>query len=48
LVLEEADPRSPSKRAPFGMLGLSVPTIEAFHRRGRNAPKDDSGGSSTR
>jgi hypothetical protein len=35
LVLEETeDPRSPSKRAPFGMLGLSVPTIEAFHRRG--------------
>jgi 2-polyprenyl-6-methoxyphenol hydroxylase-like FAD-dependent oxidoreductase len=35
LVLEQAeDPRSPLKRLPFGMRGLSVPTIEAFHRRG--------------
>jgi len=34
LVLEQAeDPRSPLKRLPFGMRGLSVPTIEAFHRR---------------
>jgi 2-polyprenyl-6-methoxyphenol hydroxylase-like FAD-dependent oxidoreductase len=35
LVLEQAeDPRSPLKRLPFGMRGLSVPTIEAFYRRG--------------
>src|SRR5882762_6547039 len=35
LVLEQAeDPRSPLKRLPFGMRGLSVPTIEAFDRRG--------------
>jgi 2-polyprenyl-6-methoxyphenol hydroxylase-like FAD-dependent oxidoreductase len=35
LVLEQAeDPRSPVKRLPFGMRGLSVPTIEAFYRRG--------------
>ena len=35
LVLEQADnPRSPLKRIPFGMRGLSVPTIEAFYRRG--------------
>ena len=35
LVLEEAeDPRSPLKRLPFGMRGLSAPTIEAFYRRG--------------
>ena len=35
LVLEHAeDPRSPLKRLPFGMRGLSTPTIEAFHRRG--------------
>jgi 2-polyprenyl-6-methoxyphenol hydroxylase-like FAD-dependent oxidoreductase len=35
LVLEQAeDPRSPLKRLPFGMRGLSVPTLEAFHRRG--------------
>ncbi|WP_137933625.1 FAD-dependent monooxygenase [Mesorhizobium comanense] len=34
LVLEQApDPRSPLKRLPFGMRGLSVPTTEAFHRR---------------
>jgi 2-polyprenyl-6-methoxyphenol hydroxylase-like FAD-dependent oxidoreductase len=32
LVLEQAeDPRSPLKRLPFGMRGLSAPTIEAFH-----------------
>jgi 2-polyprenyl-6-methoxyphenol hydroxylase-like FAD-dependent oxidoreductase len=31
LVLEQAeDPRSPLKRLPFGMRGLSAPTIEAF------------------
>lgn len=35
VVLEQAeDPHSPLKRLPFGMRGLSVPTIEAFHRRG--------------
>jgi 2-polyprenyl-6-methoxyphenol hydroxylase-like FAD-dependent oxidoreductase len=35
LVLEKAeDPRSPLKRFPFGMRGLSVPTMEAFYRRG--------------
>jgi 2-polyprenyl-6-methoxyphenol hydroxylase-like FAD-dependent oxidoreductase len=35
LVLEQAeDPRSPPKRLPFGMRGLSAPTIEAFYRRG--------------
>jgi 2-polyprenyl-6-methoxyphenol hydroxylase-like FAD-dependent oxidoreductase len=53
LVLEQAeDPRSPLKRLPFGMRGLSVPTIEAFYRRGllndiapRRA-KDDAGGGS--
>ena len=35
LVLEQArDLRSPLKRLPFGMRGLSVPTVEALHRRG--------------
>lgn len=35
LVLEQAtDPRSPLKRLPFGMRGLSAPTIEALYRRG--------------
>ncbi|WP_426271898.1 FAD-dependent monooxygenase [Dyella kyungheensis] len=35
LVLEQAHhPHSPLKCLPFGMRGLSVPTIEAFHRRG--------------
>jgi 2-polyprenyl-6-methoxyphenol hydroxylase-like FAD-dependent oxidoreductase len=35
LVLERADdPHSPLKRLPFGMRGLSVPTIDAFYRRG--------------
>src|ERR1700722_3797140 len=35
LVLEQADdPRSPFKRLPFGMRGLSVPTLEVFYRRG--------------
>jgi 2-polyprenyl-6-methoxyphenol hydroxylase-like FAD-dependent oxidoreductase len=54
LVLEQAeDRRSPLKRLPFGMRGLSAPTIEAFYRRGLlndiAAPhhaKDGSGGSS--
>ncbi|PLP57827.1 FAD-dependent oxidoreductase [Mesorhizobium loti] len=35
LVLEQAeDPRSPLKCLPFGMRGLSVPTLEALYRRG--------------
>ena len=35
LVLEQSeDPRSPLKRLPFGMRGLTAPTIEAFDRRG--------------
>ena len=35
LVLEQAqDPSSPLKRLPFGMRGLSAPTIESFYRRG--------------
>ena len=35
LVLEQANDRSsPLKRLPFGMRGLSVPTVEALYRRG--------------
>ena len=35
LVLEQApDPRSPLKELPFGLRGLSVPTIESLDRRG--------------
>jgi 2-polyprenyl-6-methoxyphenol hydroxylase-like FAD-dependent oxidoreductase len=35
LVLELAEnAQSPLKRLPFGMRGLSVPTLEAFERRG--------------
>src|SRR5580693_6280741 len=35
LVLEKAgDPDSPLKRLPFGIRGLSAPTIEALYRRG--------------
>ncbi len=35
LVLEQADdPHSPLKGLPFGMRGLSAPTVEAFYRRG--------------
>ncbi|MCZ7465356.1 FAD-dependent monooxygenase [Rhizobium rhizogenes] len=35
LLLEQSlDPSSPLKKLPFGMRGLSVPTIESFHRRG--------------
>jgi 2-polyprenyl-6-methoxyphenol hydroxylase-like FAD-dependent oxidoreductase len=35
LVLEQAEnPHSPLKRLPFGLRGLSIPTLEAFHRRG--------------
>lgn len=34
-VVEQADdPASPLKRLPFGMRGLSAPTIDAFDRRG--------------
>jgi 2-polyprenyl-6-methoxyphenol hydroxylase-like FAD-dependent oxidoreductase len=54
LVLEQADdPHSPLKRLPFGMRGLSAPTIETFYRRGLlndiatpQRAKDDSGSSS--
>lgn len=50
LVLEQAeDPRSPLKRLPFGLRGLSAPTIEAFYRRGLlddiAAPQDAKDGS---
>lgn len=35
LVVErENDPRSPLKRLPFGLRGLSIPTVEGFDRRG--------------
>jgi 2-polyprenyl-6-methoxyphenol hydroxylase-like FAD-dependent oxidoreductase len=35
LVLEQAhDPHSVLKQLPFGLRGLSLPTTEAFHRRG--------------
>jgi 2-polyprenyl-6-methoxyphenol hydroxylase-like FAD-dependent oxidoreductase len=35
LILERReDPSSPLKRAPFGLRGLSVPTIESLDRRG--------------
>ena len=35
LILEQADdPHSPLKLLPFGMRGLSMPTLEAFDRRG--------------
>jgi len=35
LVLEQSEsPHLPLKRLPFGLRGLSVPTIEAFDRRG--------------
>jgi 2-polyprenyl-6-methoxyphenol hydroxylase-like FAD-dependent oxidoreductase len=34
VVLEQAaDPNSPLKRLPFGLRGLSAPTLEAFDRR---------------
>jgi 2-polyprenyl-6-methoxyphenol hydroxylase-like FAD-dependent oxidoreductase len=47
LVLEQAeDLRSPLKRLPFGMRGLSAPTIEAFYRRGLLNEIADSGGGS--
>src|ERR1700755_793418 len=35
LVLEKAgNPHSPLKQLPFGIRGLSAPTIEALYRRG--------------
>ncbi|MDH2404268.1 FAD-dependent monooxygenase [Bradyrhizobium sp. SSUT18] len=35
LLLEQSqDPHSALKRLPFGLRGLSIPTREAFHRRG--------------
>jgi 2-polyprenyl-6-methoxyphenol hydroxylase-like FAD-dependent oxidoreductase len=35
LVLEQArDPSSPLKRAPFGLRGLSLPSVESLDRRG--------------
>ena len=35
LILEKSEnPRSPLKRFPFGIRGLSTPTIEALYRRG--------------
>jgi 2-polyprenyl-6-methoxyphenol hydroxylase-like FAD-dependent oxidoreductase len=35
LILEKAeDPHSPLKQLPFGMRGLSAPTIETLYRRG--------------
>jgi 2-polyprenyl-6-methoxyphenol hydroxylase-like FAD-dependent oxidoreductase len=35
LILEKADnPQSPLKQLPFGIRGLSAPTIEAVYRRG--------------
>jgi 2-polyprenyl-6-methoxyphenol hydroxylase-like FAD-dependent oxidoreductase len=53
VVLEQAeDPHSPLKQLPFGLRGLSVPTIESFDRRGLlndvampQRAKDDAGGS---
>jgi 2-polyprenyl-6-methoxyphenol hydroxylase-like FAD-dependent oxidoreductase len=47
LVLEQAaDSSSPLKQLPFGLRGLSAPTIEAFERRGlldeMAAPEKDS------
>jgi 2-polyprenyl-6-methoxyphenol hydroxylase-like FAD-dependent oxidoreductase len=35
LILEKAeDPNSPLKRVPFGIRGLSAPSVEALYRRG--------------
>lgn len=53
LVLEQSeDPHSPLKRLPFGMRGLSAPTIEALYRRGLlddvAAPKPAKDGSGDR
>jgi 2-polyprenyl-6-methoxyphenol hydroxylase-like FAD-dependent oxidoreductase len=39
LVIEQAsDLPTPLKRAPFGLRGLSVPTVDSFDRRGLLAP----------
>lgn len=39
LVIEQAnDEATPLKHAPFGLRGLSVPTVESFDRRGLLAP----------
>jgi 2-polyprenyl-6-methoxyphenol hydroxylase-like FAD-dependent oxidoreductase len=39
LVIEQAsDVATPLKRAPFGLRGLSVPTVESFDRRGLLEP----------
>ncbi|WP_205965189.1 FAD-dependent monooxygenase [Paraburkholderia flava] len=53
LVLEQAEnPASPLKQLPFGLRGLSVPTLEAFHRRGLlddvTTPPDSKDGSNSR
>lgn len=53
LVLERTgSPDSPLKRLPFGMRGLSVPTVEALHRRGLlqdlTSPDDRPGEEATR
>lgn len=35
LILEKAEtPHAPTKQIPFGIRGLSAPTVEAFYRRG--------------
>jgi len=48
LVLEQAEtPDSPLKRLPFGMRGLTVPTVEAFYRRGLLDVLMDRGNSSS-
>lgn len=42
LILEQAqDPHSPLKELPFGLRGLSVPTIESFERRDLLIPLQD-------
>ncbi|MBB4839451.1 2-polyprenyl-6-methoxyphenol hydroxylase-like FAD-dependent oxidoreductase [Sphingomonas kyeonggiensis] len=42
LVLErDADPHAPLKALPFGLRGLSVPTIESLDRRGLLQPLKD-------
>ena len=39
LVIEQtSDLSTPLKRAPFGLRGLSVPTVDSFDRRGLLAP----------
>ena len=50
LVLEKTeDPRSPLKALPFGLRGLSVPSVESFDRRGLlDALKDHAADGNTR